>query len=284
MVLIMVSSASPVLQRLCSQQPNSTGLSPAMRRPCKDGTSYIVTGCDWYVRLHGNIHSKPKVPSWMPNEHYFSLGAGAQVWPISHSPFSWYVHLLMSCQMVGFLLMWQHAGSSVFAYMALRTPRVYGTRSGLELTHICCYDHPYPLGLWFICSRWDLRAERAAGSCPVPYSHFAKAAFLALLAREPCLLHLENILNTCSPSPNIVLYLVYDHIKHVDKLPGLEWPPYEDFRGAVESLVYIGIFVGKRVKNRKMDGTHSFLEEIHHIIALGHSPRSCLCSGARNSA
>ena len=27
------------------------------------------------------------------------------------------------------------------------TPRVYGTRSGLELTHICCYDRPYPLGL-----------------------------------------------------------------------------------------------------------------------------------------
>ena len=71
---IMVSSASLLLRRLCSQQPNSTGLSPAMRRPCKDGTSYIVIGCDWYVRLHGNIHSKPQVPSWMPNEHYFSLG------------------------------------------------------------------------------------------------------------------------------------------------------------------------------------------------------------------
>jgi len=123
MVPIMVSSASPLLRRLCSQQPNYTGLSPAMRRPCKDGTSYIVTGCDSYVRLHWNIHSKPKVPSWMPNEHYFSLGAGAQVWPISHSPFSWYVHLLMACQMVGFLLIWQHAGSSVFAYMALRTPK-----------------------------------------------------------------------------------------------------------------------------------------------------------------
>ena len=57
MVLIMVSSASPVLQRLCSQQPNSTGLSPAMRRLCKDGTSYIVTGCDSYVRLHWFTHN-----------------------------------------------------------------------------------------------------------------------------------------------------------------------------------------------------------------------------------
>ena len=174
MVLIVVSSASPVLQRLCSQQPNSTGLSPAMRRPCKDGTSYIVTGCDWYVRLHGNIHSKPKVPSWMPNEHYFSLGAGAQVWPISHSPFSWYVHLLMSCQMVGFLLMWQHAGSSVLAYMALRTPRVYGTRSGLELAHICCYDPPYPLGLWFMCIMSDLCPAMPRWHCIVSYWHFAK--------------------------------------------------------------------------------------------------------------
>ena len=43
-----------------------------------------------------------------------------------------------------------------------------------------------------MCSRWDLRAERAAGSCPVSYSRSAKAVFRDLVAREPCLLCLEE--------------------------------------------------------------------------------------------
>ena len=33
-----------------------------------------------------------------------------------------------------------------------------------------------------MCSRWDLRAEIAAGSCPVSYSRSAKAVFRDLVA------------------------------------------------------------------------------------------------------
>ena len=108
----------------------------------------------------------------MPSEHFFSFGAGAQVWPISHSPVSWHVHLLMSCQMVCCLLMWQHAGSSVFAYMALRSTRVYGTWSGFE-TRVgleLVADLGAIVRIYMDTSFDSLRTRRVAHGCSQPPS------------------------------------------------------------------------------------------------------------------